>query len=134
MISVRFQDKPLNMTVIQIYGPNTDAKKDEVYWFYEDLQQLLELTPKNDALDIIENWNAKVGNQEILRITGKLGFGVQNEARRRLTEFCQENTLAIENTMFQQPKRQLYIWISLHDQYRNQIYYILCRQRWRSSM
>ena len=66
MISVRFQDKPLNMTVIQIYGPNTDAKKDEVYWFYEDLQQLLELTPKNDALDIIENWNAKVGNQEIL--------------------------------------------------------------------
>ena len=122
------------MTVIQIYGPNTDAKKDEVYWFYEDLQQLLELTPKNDALDIIENWNAKVGNQEILRITGKLGFGVQNEARRRLTEFCQENTLAIENTMFQQPKRQLYIWISLHDQYRNQIYYILCRQRWRSSM
>ena len=134
MISVRFQDKPLNMTVIQIYGPNTDAKKDEVYWFYEDLQQLLELTPKNDALDIIENWNAKVGNQEILRITGKLGFGVQNEARRRLTEFCQENMLAIENTMFQQPKRQLYIWISLHDQYRNQIYYILCRQRWRSSM
>ena len=134
MISVRFQDKPLNMTVIQIYGPNTDSKKDEVYWFYEDLQQLLELTPKNDALDIIENWNAKVGNQEILRITGKLGFGVQNEARRRLTEFCQENTLAIENTMFQQPKRQLYIWISLHDQYRNQIYYILCRQRWRSSM
>ena len=134
MISVRFQDKPLNMTVIQIYGPNTDAKKDEVYWFYEDLQQLLELTPKNDALDIIENWNAKVGNQEILRITGKLGFGVQNEARQRLTEFCQENMLAIENTMFQQPKRQLYIWISLHDQYRNQIYYILCRQRWRSSM
>ena len=66
MISVRFQDKPLNMTVIQIYGPNTDAKKDEVYRFYEDLQQLLELTPKNDALDIIENWNAKVGNQEIL--------------------------------------------------------------------
>ena len=101
MISVHFQGKPLNITVIQVYPPNTDAKKDEVYRFYEDLQQLLELIPENDVLNIIGDWNAKVGNQEIPRITGKLGFGVQNEAGRRLTEFCQENTLVIENTVFQ---------------------------------
>ena len=97
--------------------------------FYEDVQNLLELTPPKDVLFIIGDWTAKVGSQEI---TGKFGLGVQNEAGERLTEFCQENTLVIANTPFQQNKGQLYTWISPDGQYQNQIDYILCSQRWRS--
>ena len=100
MISVRFQGKPLSITVIQVYAPTRNAEKAEVERFYEDLQNLLELTPKKDILFIIGYWNAKVGIQEIPGITGKFGLGVQNEARQRLTEFCQENTLVIANTLF----------------------------------
>ena len=109
MISVHFQGKPLNFTVIQVYVPTTNAKEAEVEWFYEDLE-LLEPTPKKDVLFIIEDWNAKVGSQEILGVTDK--FGVQNEAGQRLTEFCQENALVIANTLFQQHRRRLYTWTS----------------------
>ena len=100
MISVHFQGKPFNITVIQVYAPTTNAKEAEVEWFYEDLQDLLELTPPKYVLFIIGNWNAKVGSQEISGITGKLGLGVQNEAGQRLIEFCQENSLITENTLF----------------------------------
>ena len=116
MISVRFQGKPFNITVIQVYAPTTNAKEAEVEQFYEDLQDLLELTPKKDVLFIIEDWNAKLGSQEIPGVTGKFGLGVQNEAGQRLTEFCQENALVIANTIFQQHKR-LYTWTSPDGQY-----------------
>ena len=102
MISVRFQGKPFNITVMQVYAPNTNVKEAEVEWFYEDLQDLLELTPKKDVLFIIGGLNAKVGSQETPGITGKFGLGVQNEAGQRLTELCQENALVIANTLFQQ--------------------------------
>ena len=102
MISVRFHGKPFNITVIQVYTPTSNAKEAEVEWFYEDLQDLLELTPPKDILFIIGDWNAKVGSQEIPGVTAKFGPGVQNEARQKLIEFCQENTLFITNTLIQQ--------------------------------
>ena len=109
MICVHFQGKPFNITVIQVYAPTSNAEEVEVEWFYEDLKDLLELTPKNkDVLSIIGNWNAKVGSQEIPRVTGKFGLGIQNEAGQRLTEFCQGNALVIANTLSQQHKRRLY--------------------------
>ena len=108
MISVCFQGNAFNYTVIQVYAPTSNAKKVEVEQFYEDLQDLLELTPKKDVLFIIGDWNAKVGSQEIPGVTGKFGLGVQNEVRQRLTEFCQKNTLVIANTLFRQHKRRLY--------------------------
>ena len=104
MISVCFQGKPFNITVTQVYALTSNAEETEVEQFYEDLQDLLELTPKRDVLFIIGDWNAKVASQEIPVITGKLGRGVQNEAGQRITEFCQENTLIIANTLFQQHK------------------------------
>ena len=117
MISVRFQGKPFNITVIQVYAPTSKAEEAEVERFYEELQDLLELTPKKDVLFIIGNWNAKVGRQEIPAVTGKFGFTVQNEAGQRLIEFCQENELVIANTLFQQHKRRLYTWTSPDGQY-----------------
>ena len=104
MISVHFQGKPFNITVIQAYAPTSNAEEAEVERFYEDLQDLLELTPPKDVLFIIGDWNAKVGSQETPGVTGKFGLGVQNEAGQRLTEFCQENALVIANTLFQQEK------------------------------
>ena len=108
MISVRFQGKPFNITVIQAYAPTRNHEEAEVEWFYEDLQDLLELTPKKDVLFIIEDWNAKLGSQEIPGVTGKFGLRVQNEAGQRLTEFCQENSLVIAHTLFQQHKTRFY--------------------------
>ena len=134
MISVHFQGKPFNITVIQVYVPTSNAEEAEVEWLYEELQELLELTPKKDVLFIIGDWNATVGSQETPGVTGKFGLGMQNEAGQRLIEFCQENALVIANTLFQQHKRRLYTWISTDGQHRNQIDYILCRQRWRSSI
>ena len=113
MIPVRFQGKPFNITVIQVYAPTSNAEKAEVEWFYEDLQYLLEVTSKKDVLFIIGDWNAKVGSQETPGVTGKFGLGVQNEAGQRLIEFCQENPLVIANTLFQQHKRRLYTWSTL---------------------
>ena len=101
MISVHFQGKPFSITVIQVYAPTSNAEEAEAEWFYEDLQDLLELAPKKDVLFIIGDWNAKAGSQEIPGITGKFGLGVQNEAGQRLVEFCQENKLAIVNTVLQ---------------------------------
>ena len=135
VISVRFQGKPFNITVIQVYAPTSSAEEAEVEWFYEDLQDLLELTPQKDVLFIIAEWNAKVGSQETPGVTGKYGLGMWNEAGQRLIEFCQENALhPIASTLLQQHKRGLYTWISPDGQYRNQIDYILCSQRWRSSI
>ena len=112
MISVHFQGKPFNITLIQAYPPTNNAEEAEVEWFYEDLQDLLELTSKKDVLFIIGYWNAKVGSQQTPGVTVKFGFGVQNESGQMLIEFCQKNTLVISNTHFQQHKRRLYTWTS----------------------
>ena len=108
MMSAHFQGKPSNTTVIQVYAPTSNAEEAEAEWFYEDLQDLLELTPKKDVIFIIGDWNAEVGSQELPGVTGKFGLGVQNEAGQRLTEFCQENALVIATTLFQQHKTKLY--------------------------
>ena len=128
MISVHFQGKPFNITVIKVYAPTSNAEVAEVEWFYEDLQDLLfiylflqdllELTTKKDVLFIIGDGNAKVGSQETPGVTGKFGLGIQNEAGQRLREFCQENALVIANTLFQQHKRRLDTWISPDGQHR----------------
>ena len=121
MISVRFQGKPFNITVIQVYAPASNTEEAEVERFYEDLQDLLELTPKKDVLFILGDWNAKAGSQGTPGVTGKFGLGMRNEAGQRLIEFCQENVLVIANTLFQQHKRRLYSWTSPDDQHQNQI-------------
>ena len=113
MISVHFQGEPFNITVIQAYAPTTNAEEAEVEWFYEDLQDFLQLTPQKDVLFIIGDWNAKVGSQETPGVTGKFGLGVQNEAGQRLIE----NALVIANTLFQQHKRRLYTWTSPDNQH-----------------
>ena len=117
MISVCFQGKPFNITVIQVYAPISNSEEAEVEQFYEELQDLLEVTPKKDVLFIIGDWNAKVQSQETPGVTGKFGLGVQNEAVQRLAEVCQENEQVIANTLFQQHKRQLYMWTSPNNQY-----------------
>ena len=132
MISVSFQGKPFDIMVIQVYAPTSNAEEDEVEWFYEILRDLLELTPKIDVLFIIGDWNAKVGSQETPEVTGKFGLAVQIEAGQRLIELCQENTLVIANTLFQQQKRRLYTKISPDGQHQNQIDDILCTQRWKA--
>ena len=134
LVSVCFQGKPFTITVIQVYAPTSNAEEAEIEWFYEDLQDFLKLAPKKDVLFIIGDWNAKVGTQEIPGATGNFGLGVQNEAGQRLIEFCQENALVIANTLFQQHKKRLYTWKSPDGEYQNQIDYILCSQRWRSSI
>ena len=128
MISVHFKGKPFNVTVIQAYAPTSNDEEAEVEWFYEDLQDLSELTPKKDVLFIIGDWNAKVRSQETPGVTGKFHLGIQNAARQRLIEFCQESALV------QQHKRKLYTWTSPDGQHRNQTDYIFCSQRWRSSI
>ena len=134
MISVHLEGKPFSITVIQVYAPTSNAEGAEAEWFYEDLQDILELTPKKDVLFITGDWNAKVGSQEIPGVTGNFGLGVQNEAGQRLIQLCEENALVIANTLFQQHKRRLYTWTSPDGQHRNQIDYILRSQRWRSSI
>ena len=119
--------------VIQAYAPTSNTEESEDEQFYEDLQDLLELTPKKGVLFIIGDWNAKVGSQETPGVTGKFGLGTWNEAGQRLIEFCQENALVIANTLFQQHKRRLYTWTSPDGRHHNQTDYILCSQRWRSS-
>ena len=129
MISVRFQGKPFNITVIQVYALMSNTEEAEVERYYEDLQDLLELTLKTDVLFIIGDWNAKVGSQETPGVTGKFGLGIRNEVGQRLIEFCQENALVITSTIFQQHKRRLYTWTSPDGQHRHQIDYILWLQR-----
>ena len=118
VISVHFQGKPFNITVIQVYAPTSNAEEAKVEWFYEDQEDLLQLTPKKDVLFILGDWNAKVGSQESPGVTDKFGLGMQNEAGQRLIEFCQENALVIANTFFQQHKR-LYTWTSPDGQHQN---------------
>ena len=139
MISVHIQGKSFNIIIIQVYALTSNAEEAEVEWFYEDLQDLLELTPQKDVFFFIGDWNAKLGSQEAPGGTGKFGLGVQNEAGQMLIEFCQEKSLVIANTLFQPTlflffKRRLYTWTLPDGQHRNQIDYILCRQRWRSSV
>ena len=134
MISVCFQGKPFSITVIQVYSPTSNAEEAAVEQFYENLQDLLELIPKKDVLFIIGDWKAKVGSQETPGVRGKFGLGVQNEAGQRFIEFCQEKALAIADTLFQQHKRRLYTRTSPDGQHRNQTDYIICSQRWRSSI
>ena len=124
-----FQGKPFNITVIQVYAPTSNTEEVEVEQFYEDLHDLLELTPPKDVLFIIGDWIAKVGSKETPGVTGKFGLEVQNEAGQRLIEFYHENKLVIANTLFQQHKRRLYTWTSPDGQHPNQIDYILCSQR-----
>ena len=112
MISVHLQGKPFSITVIQVYAPTSNAEEAEVEWFYEDLQDLLERTLKKYVLFIIGDWNAKVGSQETPGVTSEFGLGIKNEAGQRLIDFCQENALAIANSLFQQHKRRLYTWTS----------------------
>ena len=112
MVSICFQGKPFNITVIQVYTPTSNAEEAEVEQFYEDLQDLLELTPQKDVLFIIGDWNAKVGSQETPEVTGKFGLGIRNEAGQRLIEFCQENAVVIATTLFQKHTRRLYTWTS----------------------
>ena len=126
--------KPFNITVIQVYATTSNAEEAEVERFYEHLQDLLELTPQKDIIFIIGNWNAKVGSQELPGVTGKFGLGAQNEVGQMLIEFSQENTLVIANTLFQQHKRRVYTWTSPDGQHRNQTDYILCSQRWKSTI
>ena len=134
MISVHFQGKPFNIMVIQVYAPTSNAEVAEVEEFYEDQQDLLELTPNKDVLFIMGDWSTKVESQETPGITGKCVLGVQNEAGQRLIEFCQESILVIAITLFQQHKRRLYTWTSPDSEHRNQIDCIFCSQRWRSSI
>jgi len=128
MISVHFQGKPCNITVIQVYAQTSNAEEAEVERFYEDLQDFLELTPPKDVLFIRGDWNTKGGSQETPGGMGKFCLGIRNEAGQRLIEFCQENALVIANTLFQQHKRKLYTWTSPDGQHQNQIDYILCSQ------
>ena len=117
MISLHFQGKPFTVTVIQVHALTSNAEEAEGEWFYEDLQDLLELTLKKDVLFIIGDWNAKVRSQETPGVTGKFGLGMWNEAGQRQIEFCQESTMVIANTFFQQHKRRLYTWTSPNDKY-----------------
>ena len=133
MISICFQGKPF-ITAIRVYAPTINAEEAEDEWFWEDLQDLLESTPKKDVLFLTGYWNAKVGSQETPGVIGKFGPGVQNDAGQRLTELCKENTLVIANTLFQQHKRRVYTWSSPDGQYQNWIDGILCSQRWRSTI
>ena len=134
MISVHFQSKPFNSKVIKVSARTSNTEEVKVEWFYEDLQDLLELIPQKDVLFITGDWNAKVGSQEIPGVIHKFGFGDWNEAGQRLIELYQENALVTANTLFQQHKRRLYIWPSPDGQHQNHIDYILCSQRWRSSI
>ena len=134
MVFPTFFNLSLNLAIIQVYAPTCNTEEAETEWFYKDLQDHLELIPRKDVLFITGDWNAKVGSQETPGVTGKFGLGVQKQGRQRLKEFCQENTLVIANTLFQQHKRRLYTWTSPDGQHQNQIDYILCSQRWRSSI
>ena len=119
IIFVRFQGNPFNITVIWVYATTSNTEEAEVEWFYEDLQDLLEVTPKKDVLFIIGDWNAKLGSQETPGVTGKFSLGIQNKEGQTVIELCQENALIIANILFQQYKRRLYTWTSPYGQHEN---------------
>ena len=132
--SILSKINPFNITVIQVYAPTTDSKEDEIKQSYKDLQDLLEITPKTDALFIIGDWNARVGNQEIPEVIDKFGFWSTNETGQSLWEFCQASTTVITSTFFKQCKRWLYIWAWPDGLCQNQINFILCSRMWRCSI
>lgn len=134
IISIRIRGRPLNITLIQVYAPTTDAEEEDIEEFYGKLQQVIDDTSRKDILLVVGDWNAKVGNEEEKGIVGRYGLGKRNDAGERLIEFCRENSLSIMNTQFQQHKRRLYTWTSPNEQHRNQIDYILCQRRWKSSV
>ena len=134
MISVRFQGKQFNITVIQAYAPTSNTEEAEVEWFYEDLQDLLQLRPQKRCPFHYRGLECKSRKSRNTWGKGKFGLGIWNEAGQRLIEFCQENALVIANALFQQHKRRLYTWTSTDGRRQNQIDYILCSQRWRSSI
>ena len=134
MISIRFQGNPFNTTVIQDYAPTSNTEEAEIERFYEDLQDFLELTPKKDVLFIIGDWNAKVGSQETPGVTGKFGLGIRNEAGQRLIRVLPRECTGNSKHPLPKHKRRLYTWTSPDGQHRNQNDYILCSQRWRSSI
>ncbi|CAF1350439.1 unnamed protein product [Rotaria magnacalcarata] len=134
IISIRLLGKPINVTVIQVYAPTTGADDEEIEDFYVSLQQLVDAIPKKDTIVIMGDWNVKVGSKSVTGITGNFGLEDRNEAGDKLLDFCQNNSMFITNTCFQQPKRRLYTWTSSNGQYKNQIDCILCSQRWRSSI
>ena len=117
-----------NIMVIQVYSPNSNAEEAEDEQFYEDIQDLLELTPQKYVIFIIGDWNTKIRSQETPEVTGKFGLGEQNEGGQRLIEFCQESTLVIVNTLFQQHKGRRYTWTSPDGQYQNWIDYVTCTE------
>ena len=133
-VSVHFQGKLFNITVIQVYAPTSNAEEAEVKRFYEDLQDLLEVTPKKDVLFILGDWNTKVGSQETPEVTGKFGLGMRNEAGQRLIRVLPRKCTGHGKHPLQQDKRRLYTWTSPDGQHQNQIDYILCSRRWRSSI
>ena len=134
MISVHFQGKPFNITVIQAYAPTSNAEEAEVEWLYEDLQDLFRTNTQKRCPFHYRGLECKSRKSRTPGVTGKFGLVVQNEAGQRLRDFCQENALVIGNTLFQQHKRRLYTWTSPDGQHQNQTDYILCGQRWRSSI
>ena len=134
VIQSEVSQREKNKYSILTHAPTSNAEEAEVEQFYKDLQDLLELTHPKDVFFIIGDWNTKVGSQEIPEVIDKFGLGVQNEAGQRLMELCQGNALVIENALFQQHKRQFYTWTPPDGQCQNQINYILCSQRWRSSI
>lgn len=134
IISIRIRGKPLNITILQVYAPTADASEDEIEQFYSELQSVLNQIPNKDLLYVMGDFNAKVGEGEDARIVGKFGLGKRNDAGDRLMQFCQENRFRIANTWFIQPKRRLYTWTSPNGQHRNQVDFILCQQRWKSSI
>ena len=133
-ISTRIRSRPLNITTLQVYAPTSDASEVEAKQFYSEIQSALNQIPKKDLLYIMGDFNAKVGDRVDARIVGKFGLGARNDAGDRLVQFCQENRSRIANTWFIQPKRRLYTWTSPNGQHRNQIDFILCQQRWTSSI
>ena len=134
IISIRIRSKPLNITILQVYAPTADASEVEAEQFYSEIQSALNQISKKDLLYIMGDFNAKVGDREDARTVGKFGLGVRNDAGDRLVQFCQENRFRIANTWYIKPKRRLYTWTSPNGQYRNQIDFILCQQRWKSSI
>ncbi|MBN3315792.1 CFDP2 protein, partial [Atractosteus spatula] len=138
IMAVHIRGKPLNVTVLQVYAPTTDAPEDEREEFYAKIEEALEQVPKKDIIyrcnhsNIMGDFNVKVGSQEEANIIGRCGLGERNEAGDCLVQFCHENHLRVSNTWFMQPKRRLYTWTAPSGQHRNQIDYILCSQRWKS--
>ena len=134
IMAIQIRGKPLNLTLIQVYAPTTDATEDEIELFYAEIHKTLKQTSKKDIVYLMGDFNAKVGNKEETNIIGKFGLGERNEAGERLFQFCIESRMRITNTWFMQPKRRLYTWTSPNGQHRNQIDYILCNHKWKSSI